>query len=298
MRIGVVIGRFQVPELHAGHRHLLDHVRNISDKLHVFVGVSPVDGHTAENPLTFSQRQTVFDLSPYNAAVLPLFDQPSNEAWSAQLDRTLLQLYPHDQVILYGGRDSFTQTYLGQFPITNVPIDHTLGLIQGRDVREGVLEATSTEFLRGQVFALGRQFPHAYPTVDVAALGSNGKTVLLIQRKDNGEWGFVGGFVDPTDPSLERAAARELNEETGLGFAGPADLAMDYVASMQINDWRYRGSRDKIVTTFFCCYPMTSAVRANPDEVQDWKWVPIDDCDRIVTAIHQPLLAALKKHLY
>lgn len=34
-----------------------------------------------------------------------------------------------------------------------------------------------------------------------------------------GEWNLIGGYVDPTDTSIEMAAARELFEETGVSVS-------------------------------------------------------------------------------
>lgn len=68
-------------------------------------------------------------------------------------------------------------------------------------------------------------YQHARPalTVDmvVFALGEDDLQVLLIQRKEapfRGKWALPGGFVR-SDESLEDAARRELQEETGV--AGP-----------------------------------------------------------------------------
>lgn len=65
-------------------------------------------------------------------------------------------------------------------------------------------------------------YDHPRPalTVDIVLLhrSSKGVEVLLIKRAGEpfkGLWAFPGGFVDK-DESLERAAARELKEETGL----------------------------------------------------------------------------------
>lgn len=68
--------------------------------------------------------------------------------------------------------------------------------------------------------------PYTYPyprpavTCDVVAftMRADDLAVLLIRRKDEpykGCWALPGGFVDENE-SLERAAARELHEETGL----------------------------------------------------------------------------------
>lgn len=62
--------------------------------------------------------------------------------------------------------------------------------------------------------------PRPAVTVDIVLFhrAQRGARVLLIQRKNEpfkGYWAFPGGFVDE-DESLEAAAARELQEETGL----------------------------------------------------------------------------------
>jgi 8-oxo-dGTP diphosphatase len=64
------------------------------------------------------------------------------------------------------------------------------------------------------------KFPRPSLTVDVVAFSKrNGRLhVLLIQRANvpfAGNWALPGGFVDK-DESLETAAKRELEEETGI----------------------------------------------------------------------------------
>lgn len=70
-------------------------------------------------------------------------------------------------------------------------------------------------------------FTYAYPrpavTCDavVFTMRADDLAILLIQRKDEpykGKWALPGGFVNENE-SLERAAARELNEETGISGA-------------------------------------------------------------------------------
>ena len=63
-------------------------------------------------------------------------------------------------------------------------------------------------------------FPRPAVTVDIIIfrIFENEPEVLLIQRANDpfkGQWALPGGFVDKDEP-LEEAAARELQEETGL----------------------------------------------------------------------------------
>ncbi|MEN8224688.1 MAG: NUDIX hydrolase [Bacteroidota bacterium] len=64
------------------------------------------------------------------------------------------------------------------------------------------------------------QFPRPALTVDniIFRLSESEPEVLLIERANDpykGQWALPGGFVDK-DEALEHAAARELEEETGL----------------------------------------------------------------------------------
>lgn len=63
------------------------------------------------------------------------------------------------------------------------------------------------------------QYPRPAVTVDMIVFRRNNPTqVLLIERKNEpykNSWAFPGGFVDENEP-LEKAAYRELMEETGL----------------------------------------------------------------------------------
>jgi 8-oxo-dGTP pyrophosphatase MutT (NUDIX family) len=63
--------------------------------------------------------------------------------------------------------------------------------------------------------------PLLLPGANVLVLDGAGR-VLLQRRVDTGEWGVVGGALEPGESS-EDAARRELREETGLE-AGELDL--------------------------------------------------------------------------
>jgi 8-oxo-dGTP diphosphatase len=73
------------------------------------------------------------------------------------------------------------------------------------------------------------RFTYDYPrpavTVDLVVFSRHGRStrVLLIRRKHEpfaGRWAIPGGFVDMDEP-FDRAARRELKEETGLDADGP-----------------------------------------------------------------------------
>lgn len=74
-------------------------------------------------------------------------------------------------------------------------------------------------------------YPYPRPAVScdvvVFTMRADDLAVLLVKRKGDpfkGQWALPGGFVDENE-SLERAAARELSEETGLGGVKLEQLA-------------------------------------------------------------------------
>lgn len=293
-RVGVVIGRFQVPKLTPAHLKVLESVRTDDNHLVVvLLGVSPNDGRCAENPLTYFQRVSVFNKIDSTIVTLPIWDEPDDAKWSRSVDNLIESTFPSDRyaVRLYGGRASFRETYSGQLPTAVV---NTQEAISGTAYRAAVLESPSEDFLSGQTFALQTQYPHVYPTVDAIiwrpAIDPSVPEVevLLIQRKDTNEWVFCGGFVDPTDETFERAIRREIFEEVGL----TAEAGVRYVDSLHVNDWRYRGMRDQIFTSVYTMQYTFGAVRPNPKEVQDFQWVRLSQVPGILAHHHKPLLQA------
>lgn len=117
-RIGVVIGKFQVPELHEQHIALIQHVMNVSDDTCVLVGTDP---NNPEYLLPFEcVEQSIRTDFVELFHVHPLVDVPNNDLnWSMQLDRFLQLLFPFAEITLYCGRDGFRTRYHGKHrPVT------------------------------------------------------------------------------------------------------------------------------------------------------------------------------------
>jgi nicotinamide mononucleotide adenylyltransferase len=112
--VGVIVGRFQVPDLHNGHVDLIQTVCDNHDKVIIFLGLSPLMV-TPENPLDFEARkQMILEVFPH-VNVLYVEDLPSDEAWSKKLDNQIERLTtPRQSVVLYGSRDSFIGHYTGR----------------------------------------------------------------------------------------------------------------------------------------------------------------------------------------
>lgn len=125
-RIGVVIGRFQVPHLalHPGYRALLAHVARENDAVLVVLGEAPHSN--PRNPLSFRHRQAMFAEEYPAFGVLLLPDEPSDADWVRHLDGLIASALGSEPatVQLYGGRGSFLETYhrhSGQFATTFLP---------------------------------------------------------------------------------------------------------------------------------------------------------------------------------
>lgn len=125
-RIGVVVGRFQVPRLglHPGYRALLAHVAHENDAVLVVLGEAPRPDQ--RNPLSVQHRRAMFAEEYPAFRVLPLPDEPSDASWVRHLDALVASaLGPAPATVrLYGGRGSFLETYHrhgGQFATAALP---------------------------------------------------------------------------------------------------------------------------------------------------------------------------------
>lgn len=292
LRVGVVIGRFQLPALHKAHEELLRQTKMDNDVLCVIIGQAPLDGYVVEHTLSFHQRQAVVRRKFPDAVILPNPDAKHDPDWNVQLEKLISLTFPGADVRLYGGRDSFLAHYTG--PRNTVQIDQITD-ISATKVRKSLIEQTDESFLKGQIYGMQKQFPHAYGTVDVAIVrdGAGGPEVLLIKRADTKEWAFPGGFVDPTDDTVEFAGRREVFEELGLTCEGK----MVYAGTAKITDWRYRRCRDQIMTTFFVTPYSFGNPSPNPDEVDEAKWFPCDYATPPVCETHVPLWHMMNESL-
>jgi 8-oxo-dGTP pyrophosphatase MutT (NUDIX family) len=98
-------------------------------------------------------------------------------------------------------------------------------------------------------------------------------SVLLIHHRRLGRWLQPGGHVDPGDVSVEDAARREIEEETGIGnLVGLGELVDIDVHAIPPRhdepahrhfDLRFGYTTDELVVT-------------PADEVHDARWVPFD----------------------
>lgn len=265
--VGIIVGRFQVPELHSAHLELIQTVCDRHGKVVIFLGLSPLMV-TRENPLDFEARkQMLLDAFP-NVNVLYIKDRPSDAIWSSRLDSMIADITtPSQTVMLYGGRDSFIKHYTGAHPTEEL---ESSVYISGSEIRKEVSKASThgnPEFRRGVVWAAFSQFPITIPTVDVAIFNEDYSKILLGRKADEDKYRLIGGFADPSSASYEADARREVLEETGLSITDP-----QYIGSYLINDWRYRREPDRKIKTLLFAAKVLSGSPKAADDIAEVRW--------------------------
>jgi bifunctional NMN adenylyltransferase/nudix hydrolase len=269
--IGVIVARFQVHELHEGHHHIIKQVTDKHKKTIIFLGVPKFVG-TKRNPLDFDTRKRMIQSDYPNTVILAIPDQSDNIRWANEIDRRIREVYQHGEVLMYGSRDSFIPHYidgLGKFKTKELK---PLGTFTGTDVRKILSEEVrnSQDFRSGVIYHAYNLYPRVIPAVDVAIIDDN--KVLLAKKYDESKFRFIGGFVKVEDENLESAVKRVIHKEAGINISC-GEIKM--IFSTKVNDWRFRGENDKIMTNFFTSKYLWGAIQAS-DDIMELKWFEID----------------------
>jgi bifunctional NMN adenylyltransferase/nudix hydrolase len=290
--IGVIIGRFQVPDLHEGHRELIQGVKDKHPTTVVLLGMAPLP-NTINNPLGFEARQQMITALFPNVTVLPVLDHSNDGVWSQNVDAMIRTVVgPQQTAVLYGSRDSFIQYYSGIYSTIELEPEFK---VSGTEIREKVQnECINTrDFRAGLIAASTMRFPTAYQAVDVAIFNEGFSHILLGRKPGQEKFQLLGGFSDPElSESLEDDAEREALEESGLEVT-----VVDYLCSQRIDDWRYRKEPDCVRTVLFAaiCYESSEAHRKEgffnrtDKELVETKWFNLSS-DIPLREMHLPLL--------
>jgi bifunctional NMN adenylyltransferase/nudix hydrolase len=292
---GVIVGRFQVPDLHDGHMELFRQVRARHSGVIVFVGVHPA-GLTKDNPLDFETRRRMIQAKFPEFTVLPLNDTRNDEMWSAQLDESIGSAIsgPAD-VTLYGGRDSFVPHYHGAYKPVELALPVETQRVSGTMLRDQFSNTVieSSEFRAGMIYAAAHLWPVLLPTVDIAIFTTDYKMILLC-RKDSdpvGKYRFVGGHAEKKRKSYEADAKTEVYEETTLDT-----YKMEYIGSANIPDWRYSTPDRGVRTAFYATNTMSQGAMPK-DDIVEVMWFKTDKLEaHHIVDTHQPLFELLNSY--
>lgn len=267
--VGVLIGRFQVADLHDGHRGLIEDVMARHKKVIILLGVAPIVNST-NNPLDFESRKQMLMHAYPSLTVLYVKDMNDDLRWSQQVDSVIRDVVsPTQSVLLYGSRDSFIRSYLGKFDTHELPTHHQQS---GSSLRSEIarMSRDSADFRAGVIWASRNRYPTSYQAVDIAIFDPSYNKLILGHKPNEPGWRLPGGFADPCSPSLEGDAGREALEETGVHVHN-----LVYVRSFVIDDWRYRNEPDCIKTALFMGTTWDEPVA--DDDIDKVQWFGIDE---------------------
>lgn len=294
--VGVIVARFQVPELHEGQIQLLDFVTKEHKKVVLFLGIGRAEG-SPSNALDFINRKMMLQTEYPEMVILPQLDQKSDIVWSKNLDSQISLVFPDKKALLYGSRDSFIPHYFGRHK--TVELQPSIQM-SGTDIRNEVAKEpiNSEDFRKGIIYNAAAQRDKVYPTVDVACYNDSGQ-LLMAKKPFEDKWRFVGGFVDTTDENWEMAARREFMEEAG----GSSIHNLKYVVSHRVKDWRYRSEGSGIMTSLFLG-KFGHGRAVGSDDIEEVKWFDVSDFTKLsniekhIVGGHQNMLKTLVRKIY
>ena len=291
--VGVIIGRFQVAELHQGHLDYINFVLSQNHDLNiVLLGLAPTKA-TKHNPLDFdSRRRMIEEAFPGKFTIMYQNDLPDDKDWANAVIKNIAPIAGNRDIVIYGGRDNS----LKYFPDTVkvVIYEPTVYLPDNgteQRISAGKQVKNSKDWRLGCLYATQNRYDTVFPTVDCAIFDDDNYEYMYLAKKEKEKkFRFVGGFANPIkDKSFEQTVKREVYEETGLEVTPPI-----YIGSTIINDWRYKAENDKIITSFFImkkCFGLPKA----QDDIAELHKVKLNDINEsMFVPEHIPLLNMLK----
>ena len=97
--------------------------------------------------------------------------------------------------------------------------------------------------------------------------------VLLIKRRDSGEWGFPAGAVELGESVLD-CCRREVREETGLEVISAVPIAIYSEPRFQWTD--RHGNQRQMLAVVLLVREWSGEIRARTDETTDCRFFDMD----------------------
>jgi bifunctional NMN adenylyltransferase/nudix hydrolase len=283
MSLGVIVGRFQTSQLHSGHKALFEIAASENENLLIVLATSE-NKLSRSNPLDVETRfhmveeylEETEDFHKNHIRMQSIQDCKTDLQWSLDLDSIINRINEEapSEVTLYGGRKSFINSYSGIYKTKNVAkqiaekrISHNCSASEQRQ-RDYRIDPKyhDLSFRKGVIYASNMMHPRSFSCVDIALIHEN--SLYMCSKRGSDKLMFFGGFVDTKDSSFEKAAERELYEESGA-----TTNKMNYICSEKINDFRYNKEEDGVVfTSFYWC---------NSNKPSHWSPKACDDIEKV-----------------
>lgn len=288
LRVGMVVGRFQIDTLHEGHMQLLRFVDTTHSRMLILVGVRPAEASDT-HPLTFEDRRIMIREKFPNATILPITDVGNDKVWSTRVDALIRSVYGYQvDAIFHAGRNSFEPHYTGEFLVEI----HDFGIdIEARAIRNEIKDRTlSTSDARaGVIKAVMNQGHRTTMMVDmfmVRSMPNEPYNFEVLMGKKDGEdlWRLPGGRVDPHE-TFRAAAAREMAEETRM-FTPSGVKDWTYIGDFNVDDWRCRDTDQVSYKTVLMAAEYFSGKPEAGDDLVEVAWINASALDRATAYIH------------
>jgi bifunctional NMN adenylyltransferase/nudix hydrolase len=292
--VGVVIGRFQVPNFHEGHRSLLDLVQTRHKRVLVLLG-SPAWKGGKNDPLDYHTRAMMFHQEYPGFLVAPVTDQQTDTAWSEQVDRIIHDVFPLCNITLYGARDSFINRYQGRYKTKEIIQSVESSGTALRQQTAGMPQEKES-FRAGVLYGILNNPTSVVTAVDGAVLriGPTYLDIVLIRKPDEKLLRFPGGKVGATDESFEYAVNREIREETGLEIDKPVYVT----SSCSLPDWRANGAGIIVHSSLFAARYIYGAPKGGDDAAEAGFYDLKSLTENMMEQCHRKLLTKLQQWYY
>ncbi len=291
--IGIIPARFHTPDLHDGHRFLIAEVCKRHKDVLIVLGVSP--GRLNDrNTFPFEMRAAMIRQAFQNRefTIIPGKSLPaSDDDRSRFFDERVEELFHQRDAVIYGSRESFIQRYTGRFPVQEI---ETIYTGSATEIRKNIPLIHSSEFRQGYGRAIMDLEPMAYQSVDVAVVDHGQRRVILVGKAHESGWRFPGSFFKiQEDDDFESAARRTLKKELPtIVAAEPRALQ-----SKRIMDWRYKGTRDGILTMLMVA-SYESGEPLPGKGIERASWFTFDSVCTALIRAHVQLGDILSKHFF